>query len=59
MTYRSRSGDLLEAEVVFESNGTAALDVRVPGCREPMRLSRIPISEVDSGEPGSCFSRAD
>jgi hypothetical protein len=57
--YRSRSGDLLDADVVFESAGTVAIDVRVPGCREPMRLSRIPISDADSGKPGSCFSRAE
>ena len=57
VTYRSRSGDLLEAEVVFESAGTAAIDVRIPGCRESLRLSRIPVTEVDTGIIGTCFTK--
>ena len=57
VTYRSRLGDLLEANVVFESAGTAAIDVRIPGCSEPLRLTRIPISEADTGWCGTCFAK--
>lgn len=57
VTYRSRAGDLLAADVVIESGGQASLDVKIPGCREPLRLSRIPISVADTGQRGTCFEK--
>lgn len=53
--YRSRSGDVLDADVVFESGTTAAIEVKLPGTKFPLRLSRIPLLAADEGRNATCF----
>ena len=59
VTYRSLAGELLEAKVIDDSARTVSIDIHLPGCSEPLRLSKIPIYDADMGKPGTCFSHAD
>lgn len=55
LQYRSLTGYCYACDVVAISAEHATLDVIIPGEREPLRLSRIPVLAVDDGRLGICF----
>lgn len=53
--YRSLTGYCYKAMVKAKASDQVTVDVVIPGEREPLRLSRIPLLPIDAGERGACF----
>ena len=55
LQYRSLSGYCYDADVLAIACEQATIDVLIPGEREPLRLSRVPLLAADDGRNGVCF----
>ena len=55
VTYRSLTGYCYKAVVQVKASDQVTVDVVVPGERDPLRLSRIPLRSIDDGSRGVCF----
>jgi hypothetical protein len=56
--YRALAGDLCDAVLLEDSDGSAIIDVTFPQSSERLRLSRIPLLPADDGRRGICFREA-